>query len=193
MSMSAFRFFFGLSAFRLCQDWLEVSPSFTSFTVLYLRGYSAWGIVKVVFYRRLAAIVIVVALFGANTAMASVCGACCAGPGQKNTDHHHQTATRFSSPHHHTHAQQHRADSPECPKTAGSFSPQLPDCGSFTRVQGLRENSRVFSDDHAVSQLEVAKSSAGSLLAPVESKRFSPLESPPNVSSFQPVLVSLRI
>src|ERR1700680_3559407 len=129
-------------------------------------GIPLGGIVKIVLHRRLAAIVIVVALFAANTARASVCEACCAGVGEKNTDHHHQTATRFSSPHHHTHAQQHRADCPEWRKTAGQSSPQLLDCGSFTRVQGLRDNSRVFSDENAVSQLQVAKSSAGSLLAP---------------------------
>jgi hypothetical protein len=134
-----------------------------------------------------------VALFGANTAMASVCEAYCAGIGKKKSDHHHQTAATPSSPHHHVHAQQHRADCPECPKTAGQSSLQLPDCGSFTRVQALQENSRVFSDDHAVSQLHVAKSSTGSLLATIASERFSPLESPPNVSSFQPVLVSLRV
>jgi hypothetical protein len=52
---------------------------------------------------------------------------------------------------------------------------------------------RVFSDDHAVSQCDVAKSSAASSLAPIKSERFSSLQSPPNVSSFQPVLVSLRI
>ncbi len=148
---------------------------------------------KVVLHRKLAAIVLAVALFGANTAMASVCEAYCAGVGKKNSDHHHQTAATPSSSHHHMHAQQNRADCPQCPKIAGQSSPQFPDCGSFTRVQALRENSRVFSDDHAVSQLDVAKSSTGSLLVPIVSERFSPLHSPPNISSFQPVLVSIRI
>jgi hypothetical protein len=146
-----------------------------------------------VLHRRLAAIVLVLALFGANTAMASVCEAYCAGVGKKNSDHHHQTAATPSSSHHHMHAQQHRADCPECPKTAGQSSQQLPDCGSFTRVQALQENSRVFSDDHAVSQLDVAKSSTGSSLAPIQSERFLSLHSPPNINSFQPVLVSIRI
>jgi hypothetical protein len=91
------------------------------------------------------------------------------------------------------HAQQHRAHCPECPKTAGQSSLQLPDCGSFARVEALQENSRVFSNDHAVSQLNVARSSTDSWLASVESERFSSLHSPPNISSFQPVVVSLRI
>ncbi len=49
-------------------------------------------------HRRLAAIVLVVALFGANTAMASVCEAYCAAIGKKKSDHHHQTAATPSSP-----------------------------------------------------------------------------------------------
>jgi hypothetical protein len=151
------------------------------------------SIVKRVLHRRLAAIVLLVALFGANTAMASVCEAYCAGVGKKNSDHHHQTTATPSSPHHHMHVQQHREDCPQCPKIAGQSSLQLPDCGCFTRVQTLQENSRVFSDDHAVSQRNVAQSSAASSLAPIKSERFSSLHSPPNISRFQPVLVSIRI
>jgi hypothetical protein len=142
--------------------------------------------------RRLAAIVLALALFGANTAMAAVCDAYCANVGKKNSDHHHQTVATPSSSHHHMHAQQHRADCPECPKIAGQSS-LLPDCGSFAQVQALEENSRVFSDGHAVSQLDVAESSTGSLLAPIQSERFSSLHAPPNISSFQSVLVSIRI
>jgi hypothetical protein len=70
---------------------------------------------------------------------------------------------------------------------------QLPNCGSFAGLQALQESSRVVADDHAVSQLDVAKSSAGSSPALVQSERFSPLHSPPNVSRFQPGLVPIRI
>jgi hypothetical protein len=151
------------------------------------------SIVKVVLHRRLAAIVLALALFDANTAMASVCEAYCASVGTKNSDHHHQTAATPSSPHHQMPAKQHRADCPECPKAAGRSSLQLPDCASFAQVQALQEKSRVFSDDHEVSQLDVTKSSTGSSLSPIQSERFSCLHSPPNISSFQPVLVSIRI
>jgi hypothetical protein len=151
------------------------------------------SMVKVMLPRKLAAIALLVALIGTNTAMASVCEAYCASAGKKNFDHHHQTAATRSSPHHHMHAQQHRAECPECPKTAWQSSLQLPHCGSFARVQALQENSRVFSDDHAVSQLDVAKSSTDSSLTPILSERFSSLHAPPNISSFQPLLVSIRI
>jgi hypothetical protein len=146
-----------------------------------------------VLHRRLAAIVLAVALFGANTAMASVRDAYCASVGKKNSDHHHQRAATPSSPYHHMHAPQHRADCPQCPKIAGQSSQQRPDCGSFARVQALQDNSRVFSDDHAVSQPDVAKSPSGSSLTPIQSQGFSSLHAPPNISSFQPVLVSIRI
>ena len=153
----------------------------------------AGSIVKIVLHRRLAAIVLALALFGANTAMASVCDAYCAGVGNKNPDHHHhhQTAATSSSSHHHMHAQQHRAECPQCLEIAGRSS-LLPDCGTFAQVQALQENSRVFSDDHA-AHLDIAKSSTNSSLAPIQSERFSSLHSPPNISSFQPVLVSIRI
>ena len=158
-----------------------------------MRRDYAKSIVKIVLHRRLAAIVLLLALFGANTAMASVCEAYCAGVRKNNSDHHHQTEATPSSSHHHMHARQHRADCAECPKTAGQSSLQLPDCVSFARVQALQENSRVFTNDHAVSQLDVAKSPTGSSLAPIQSERFSSLHSPPNISSFQSVLVSIRI
>lgn len=159
---------------------------------VYLRGYSAGSIVKVVLHRRLAAIVLGVALFAANTAMVSMCEAYCAGVGTKKSDRHHQTLATLSSHRHHMHGQRHRADCPECPKTAGQSS-QFPDCGSFARVQALQENSRVCTDDHTVSHLDVGKSSTGAWLTPIKSERFSSLHAPPNICSFQPVLVSIRI
>jgi hypothetical protein len=154
----------------------------------------AGSIVTIVFHRRLAAIVLALALFGANTAMASVCDAYCAGVGIKSSDHHHhyRTPAAPSPSHHHMHAQRHRAECPQCPEIAGKSS-LLPDCGAFAQVQALQENSRAFSDDHAVSQLDIAKSSTGSSPALNQSERFSSLHSPPNISSFQPVLVSIRI
>jgi hypothetical protein len=146
-----------------------------------------------VLHRRLAAIVLALALFGANTAMASVCDAYCAGVGNKNPDHHHhQAAATPSSSHHHMHAQQHRAECPQCAEIAAQSS-LLPDCETLAQVQALQGNSRAISDDHAVSQLDVAKSSSDSSLAPIQSERFSSLHSPPNIGSFQPVLVSIRI
>jgi hypothetical protein len=142
---------------------------------------------------RLAAIVLATTLLSANTAMAAVCETYCAGISKKTSDHHHQTAAASSSGHHHTHAQQHRADCPECPNTAGQSSLHLPGCGSFTLVQAMQENLRVLADDRPVSQHDVAKSSTGSLLTPIKSNIFSTLHSPPSVSNFQPVLVSIRI
>ena len=140
-------------------------------------------------HQRLVAIVLLGTLFGANTGMASVCEACCARAGEKNTHHQHQTATRFSSPHHHTHAQEHRADCPQCPKSVRRSALQPPDCGNFSLVQALQENSRVCD----VSQADGSQSSTGFLPPPIENERFSTFHSPPKVSSFEPILVSLRI
>src|SRR5258708_315208 len=141
--------------------------------------------------RRLAAIVLAMALFGANTAMASVCELYCAGVSKESSDHHHPTA-RPPSNHHHMLAQQYGRDCPECPKSVTQYSRPLPDCGTLTEAQALPANSRVLSHDRAIFQPGVTKSSTGLFLAPLERDRFSSPHSPPDISSFQPVLVSLR-
>src|SRR5712691_9426858 len=151
------------------------------------------GIMKVVLPRRLAAIVLLMALLGANAALASVCEVYCAGAVEKNVDHHHQSETGLSALHHHHPTAEHHnmAGCPACPKSAGLTSPHPRDCAN--EVQALQDNSRVFSDERPISQLDVAKLSTGSLPVPLESERFSPFHSPPKISSFEPILVSLRI
>jgi hypothetical protein len=140
-------------------------------------------------HRRLAAIVLLMVLLGANTAVASVCEAYCAV--EKKGHHHHQTEMTVSSPHHHPHAQHHMAGCPACPKSAGLPSPHPRDCAN--EVQALREPLSTLSSDREVLQLEITRSSTGSLQAPIERERFSPFHSPPKISSFEPILVSLRI
>jgi hypothetical protein len=154
-----------------------------------LRGHFARSIVKVVLHK-LTTIFLLIALFGANTAMASICEAYCAGSGKKHADHRHIPATRNSSPHHHTHAQQGR-DCSGCLRS--STSVQLPPCGGLTQFQALQKSSRIFSNDRAVAQIDVVKSSTGYFFAAIESERFSTFHPPPKLSNFEPALVSLRI
>ena len=139
--------------------------------------------------RRLAAIVLAIALFGANTAMASMCEVYCAGVGKKSSDHHHPKAAGTSG-HHHMHAQ-HRAE--YCSECSKGVAQSVTDCRNFAEGQALQESSRILSDDHANFQPVVTKSSTGVLPPPLVRERFSSLHSPPNVSNFQPLLVSLRI
>jgi hypothetical protein len=155
-----------------------------------LRSYFPESIVKVVLHRKLAAIIVLLTLFGANTALASICEAYCGDAGNKNADYHHQTVP---SSHHHTHVQQHYGDCPKCPKGAGRRSMQPPNCGNLAQAQILQDNPRILSRDREVSQLDVAKSSTGSPSMPIESEHFSSFHSPPNLRGFGLVLTSLRI
>ena len=144
-------------------------------------------------HRRLAATVLVMALVAANTATAAVCRAYCAGVGNNNAAHHHQTETRVSAPSHHRHAYHEGANCPECPDGVGQSSMQPPDCGNFTQVQALQEMSTVSSAGREGSQPDITLTSTNSLAASADGAWFSPFCSPPQISSFQPVLVSLRV
>jgi hypothetical protein len=146
-----------------------------------------------VLHRRLTSLVLLVTLVGANASMASVCEAYCAGAvKEKRADHHDATVTRISL-HHQTHAHHNPTNCPECRKSAPRLSLQQPGCGTFTGVQALVDDSRVFSDERPVVQIGTANSRIS--LSPMvsESQRFSPFHSPPRLSSFEPILVSLRI
>ena len=70
---------------------------------------------------------------------------------------------------------------------------QLPACGHLTQFQALQKKLRFFSDDRAVVQIDVVKSSTGYFFAPIESERLSTFHPPPKLSNFEPALVSLRI
>ena len=153
-------------------------------------GHFARSIVKLVLHRRLVSIVLLMVLLCANTAVASVCEAYCVV--EKNGHHHYQTGTTLSSrAHHHPPAQHHMAGCAACPNSAGLASPQPQYCGNET--QALQEPSSTMSSDRGVLQLEITRSSIGSLPAQIETERFSPFHSPPKVSSFDPILVSPRI
>lgn len=144
------------------------------------------------FHRRLAAILLVTALLGANTAVTSVCEAYCAGTGKNNAGHHHQTETRSSAASNQTHAHHPNANCSECLKSVRR-SLQGPDCGSFAQAQTLQEGARASSTDRKVSQLDVNRTPANSLPRPVENVRFWLIHPPPKIGTSASVLVSLRI
>ena len=154
-----------------------------------LREQSAKSIVKIVLHE-LATIVLLIAMFGANTAMASICEAYCVGTG-KHAEHHDMSSIRNSSPNHHRHAKQDQAECSKCPTS--SFSVQLPPCERLTQFQSLQTSLRVFSDRRLIEHLDLVKSSGSSFAAPVESERFSTFHPPPKLSDPGVALVSLRI
>lgn len=140
---------------------------------------------KVVLHRRLAAILLLMVLLGANAAAASVCEVCCAI--EKSANHHDQMEMTSMSPHHHPTSQHHMAGCPACSKSAGLASRRPPDCAT------LQRESRVFSGDRAVRHVDATKSLTGPFPAQIDNARFSAFHAPPNLTSFDPLLVSLRI
>lgn len=154
---------------------------------------TASGVLSVdMLHRRLAAAILVVALFGANTATASICEARCTDAAEPNADHHHQTSTQFSSPRGHAHIQHSSASCSECLKSTQGWRVHSRDCEKFAQAQALQENERVSSAGSGVLRLEAPWSSTSSLPRSIESKRYLPLHSPPPADS-EPVRVSLRI
>src|SRR5260370_9003051 len=114
-------------------------------------------------YRRIAATILVVALFGANAVMASICEARCTGAAEKKADHHHQTSTQFSSPQGDAHVHHSGASCSECLKGTKGWRVQSRDCEKFAEAQAIQENARVSSAGRGVLRLEVPWSSTGSL------------------------------
>ena len=147
------------------------------------------SMVKFVAYRSSSAIVLLLVLLGANSAVASVCEAYCAVA--MGGDRDHQTEMAGSSSHHHSSSQHHMAGCSVCPKGAGVASPRPPACANV--VLGLQEESRVLSENNATRQLDVSASATSSLAIPIHNVRFSTFHAPPNISSFYPLLVPLRI
>lgn len=154
---------------------------------------TASGVLSVdMLHRRLAAAILVVALFGANTATASICEARCTDAAETNADHHHQTSTQFSSPQGHAHGQHSSASCSECLKSTAGWRVHSRDCEKLAEAQALQENARASSVGRGVLRLGAPWSSAGSLRRSIESKRYLALHSPPPADS-EPVRVSLRI
>ena len=147
------------------------------------------SMVKFVASRSSSAIVLLLVLLGANSAVASVCEAYCAVA--MGGDRDRQTEMAGSSSHHHSSSQHHMTGCSVCPKGAGVASPRPPDCANV--VLGLQRESRVFSGDRGVRQPAVSASAATSLRRPIDNARFSAFHAPPNISSSYPLLVPLRI
>jgi hypothetical protein len=144
--------------------------------------------VKIVIYRRLAAIVLLMVLVGANTAVASVCAACCAV--EKNDTRQHHTITMSSSFHHHPAAQHPMAGCGKCPLSMGMAGIDPERCAE---VQVLLQKSRMYSRDRTVHQRDLVETSLFFLPIQVDSARSSYFRPPPRLTSFSPILVSLRI
>jgi hypothetical protein len=149
--------------------------------------------VEVMLRRRLAATLLVMVLLGANTAAASVCDAYCAGGGQKKADHHHQTEARLSSPCHHPHVQRASGDCPEFLNSVGRSSLHPLRCGMLAQVQIFQETRRASLVHRGVLQLDATGFATGFWPGPIESERFLPFQSPPQINSFEPTRVALRI
>jgi hypothetical protein len=144
--------------------------------------------VKLVMYRRLAAIVLLIVLVGANTAVASVCAACCAV--EKNDTRHRHADTMSSSSHHHPATQHRMGGCGQCPLRMGMAGSEPERCAEG---QALVEKARVFSRDRAVQQSDVVETTAIFLPTPADGAGLSHFRPPPKLTSFDPILVSLRI
>src|SRR5712691_10097575 len=84
--------------------------------------------------------VLVLALSGANSSLASMCAAyCTASAGGASTHHQMESEPNPATISHHINTHHHGADCAECPPKSGNSLKQKSDCAALVQVQALKE------------------------------------------------------
>ncbi len=130
--------------------------------------------------------VLVLTLSGTNCDLASMCAAYCMSPASV---HHHmgsQPSTVAIS--HQMHADHQGAECAECPPKSAKA-----DCASFAEIQALKEASFSLDAARVVAHVQVVDMLARALASASDGERFSPVNAPNKIRSFDPVSAPLRI
>lgn len=148
-------------------------------------------------HTRLLISVLVLALSGANSGAASICGAYCMSSASVGSTavHHHQTESQPNSASisHHIHTRHHGPDCAECPPTSENSLNQKTDCASLGQVQALKEGSFSLDAPRGVAQFDVADTPADALALSGGGERFIPFDASHIIRNSNPASVSLRI
>ena len=141
--------------------------------------------------------VLVLALSGTNSNVASMCAVYCMSSASAGgaAVHHHQMESqpRSASISHHMHAHHKGAECPECPPTSGNNLNQKADCASFVQFQALKEASFSFDAPRGGAHVHVVGMPALALALASDGERFLPVSAPNKIRSFNPVSAPLRI
>jgi hypothetical protein len=116
---------------------------------------------------KLVVAILVLALSGANSGLASMCAAYCAPSASAGSAvaHRHQMESEPSptSIGHHNHAHNMGAECAECPPKSGNSLNQKADCASFVQIQALKEGSFSLDDPSGAARFDVANTPAYTL------------------------------
>lgn len=138
--------------------------------------------------RRLSAIVLLLALFGAHPALESVCSAFCTGAMRSESHHHDHAQMRMDM----SGTSHHDVKCTECPRIFGKTVMQRSECSNFDQILNLQEGSTTVSASAATSQLNVPQPAQSPEL-PITFEQRSQFLFPPRSNPIGPLAVSLRV
>jgi hypothetical protein len=145
-------------------------------------------ILKLMGFKLLIA-VLVLALSGANSDLASMCAAYC----MSSAPHHHMESQPGPSISHHFHSHHHAANCAECPPESANSLNHKADCASLVQIDALKEGSFSLDAPSKVAQFYVAGTSAKGPSLAIDGERSSVFCASHTLRSSNPASVPLRI
>jgi hypothetical protein len=141
--------------------------------------------------------VLVLALSGTNSGLASMCAVYCMSSASVGSAavHHHQMESQPSrtSIGHHIHAHHMAAECPECPPKSGNSLNQKADCASWLQVQALREGSFSLDSPSGAPRFDAADTPGYAIELAYDGEHSSVLDTSPAIRNSNPASVPLRI
>lgn len=145
---------------------------------------------------KLVIAIVVLALSGTNSCVASMCAAYCMSSAFVGSAAvHHQMVSQPSptSISHHIHAHHNGAECADCPPKSGNRLNQKADCASLVQIQALKEGSFSLDAPNKVAQIDVAATPAEALPLASDRERSLVFDTSPTIRSSNPASVPLRI
>ena len=146
---------------------------------------------------KLLIVVLVLALPGANSGLASMCAVFCMSSSSAGSAglHHHQMESQPSptSISHHIHAHHQGAECAECPPKSGSSLNQKADCASLVQVQARQEGSFNFEASSRSVHMDVPGTPHDAIALAGGGERSLPFDSSHTIRNSDPASVPLRI
>ena len=140
---------------------------------------------------------LVLALSGANSGLASMCAVYCMPSSSSGSAlvHRHQMESHPgpTSISHHIHAHHKGALCAECPPKSGNSLNQKADCTSLVQIQALKEGSFSLDAPNKVAQVDVAGTPAEALSLTSDRERSLVFDTSPTITNPHAASVPLRI
>jgi hypothetical protein len=140
---------------------------------------------------------LVLTLAGADSGATAICAASCVSSELAGSAvaHYHRMESQPgpASASHHFHSQHHQANCAECPPDTGNSLNQKADCSRLVQIQALKEGSISFAAPSGVAPIDAVDMPVRALALASDDERFSPVEAPNKIRSFDSASAPLRI